>query len=275
MLPMSDDQQQQNLPGQEPDFKGGWHRPQTTSLWQPPKEEKTPFNFWQEMSAFPEDLNEQPQEQGGWHLPSPEDTMLTPDTTITKGAPIIAKPDVEASDSGQLSPEDMINQILGSQPSSKKQTESLAAPEDFVISQDKPEDAVVDVDDQDEALEEEVDDLLDSLDEMDGDPFDEDERTALMSMMDDDGIDELAQADAEQGTDSSAELYDKIKRITDEMPELSQEQIDATETPTPPDSMDDPDDAAAFAKRMLQQFDEEDDDDNGSAGKWMMGRLFL
>lgn len=278
---MSDDQLKENLPGKEPDTKGGWHQPEEASLWQPPEqdEEKTPFTFWQEMPAFPEDLNERPQEQGGWHLPSPEDTVLTPDTTITKGEPIITEPIVKDGDSGQLSPEDMINQILGSQPAPKTQTGSLAAPEDFVIPQDKPEDADVvapedlvtetdeattdDSDDTtDEALEEDVDDLLDSLEGLEGDAFDEDERTALMAMMDDDVSDEEVEEliDDMDSVDSSAELYDKIKRITDEMPELTQEQIDATETPTPPDTVDDPDDAAEFAKRMLQQLDEEDDE---------------
>ena len=68
---MSDDQLKDNLPGQEPDIKGGWHKPNEATLWQEPDEDSKPFVLWNPMPAFPEDLNERPQEQGGWHLPSP------------------------------------------------------------------------------------------------------------------------------------------------------------------------------------------------------------
>lgn len=245
---MSDDQLKDNLPGEKPDIKGGWHQPTKSSLWQPPKDDtqkEDPFTFWKPMPAFPEDLDEQPEEQGGWHLPSPEDTILEPGAEITKGQPIIVEPVVATPDGP--SPEDMIAQILSLQPKPKTQTGTLVAPEDFDVPvTSKPEDVVPELEAEeevsDEDLEEEVDDLLDSLD----DAFEDDERSALMSMMEDEDAPEEEQ-------DS---LYKAAVRATDEIPELTQEQIDGTETPTPPDGAGD---AADFAKQMLAQLEAEDE----------------
>lgn len=268
---MSDDQNNTNLPGEEPDFKGGWHQPQEANLWQPPEEEKKPFSFWQTMPAFPDDLAERPQSQGGWHLPSPDDTLLTSETEITKGQPIVvaADPEPPKSSTGELSPEDMIAEILGTPTPPTSQTDTLAAPEDFEIPSSKPEDTTPAPEDvatettteeeevaeaiDDEELEDEVDDLLDSLDDLEDDAFGEDERSALMSMMDGE-----SEGGDETGDDSA--LYNRIKTITDEMPELTQEQIDAAQTPTPPETTDEPSDAASYAERMLAELAAEDDD---------------
>jgi len=254
---MSDDQLKDNLPGEKPDIKGGWHQPTKASLWQPPKDDtpKDPFTFWKPMPAFPEDLEEHPEEQGGWHLPSPEDTILEPGTEITKGQPIIVEPVVTVPEGP--SPEDMIAQILSLQSKPKTQTGTLAAPEDFEVpTSRKPEDVVQEIDEEvaedeisEEDLEEEVDDLLDSLD----DAFEEDERSALISMMED----ESADGDAPDTEKDS--LYQAAVRATDEIPELTQEQIDATESPTPP-ATDGAGDAADFAKQMLAQLEAEDED---------------
>jgi membrane peptidoglycan carboxypeptidase len=257
---MSDDQLKDNLPGEEPDIKGGWHKPTEASLWQPPKddedEKKDPFNFWKKMPAFPEDLEEKPEETGGWHLPSPEDTILTPGTEITKGQPIVVEPEPVASSSDGPSPEDMIAQILALQTKPKTtDTGTLVAPEDFNLPvADKPEDTIPEVeadDDEtsDEVLEEEVDDLLDSLD----DAFEDDERSALISMM------EESDEDASEPEGDSP--YQAAIRATDDIEQITQEQIDAAETPTPAtDDAPAGGDAADYARRMLGELDDDDDE---------------
>ena len=271
---MSDDQLKDKLPGEEPDIKGGWHQPSKASLWQAPKDDKPedPFTFWKPMPAFPEDLEEHPEEQGGWHLPSPEDTILQSGAEITKGQPIIVEPVAVASDGP--SPEDMIAQILALQPKPKTQTGTLVAPEDVDLPQaQKPEDVVQEIEEEeeeveealeaeiveeisdeesDEALEDEVDDLLDSLD----DAFEDDERSALISMMD----------ESDKESDS---LYKAAVRATDEIPELTQEQIDATESPTPP-TTEGAGDAADIAKQMLAQLEAEDEDEELSTFSGLM-----
>jgi membrane peptidoglycan carboxypeptidase len=244
---MSDDQLKDNLPGEEPDIKGGWHQPTEASLWQPPTDDKheEPFILWKPTKAFPDDLVERPQEQGGWHLPSPEDTILSPEAEITKGQPIIASSKSTVDASVEPSPEDMIAQILSLQPKTK--TETLVAPEDFELPEaSKPEDVIPEdeAEASDEALDDEVDDLLDSLD----DAFDDDERSALMTMLDDDDS-------VDEGTDP----YIAAIRITDDNSELAQQDIDAVETPTPP-ATDGSESAADIARRMAAQFDEEEED---------------
>lgn len=249
---MSDDQLKDNLPGEEPDIKGGWHQPTEASLWQPPQDDKQeePFILWKPMPAFPDDLVESPQEQGGWHLPSPEDTILSPGAEITKGQPIVAEPQSTGD-----SPEDMIAQILSLQP--KPKTGTLVAPEDFIPpSASKPEDVVPEAEDEaeasDEALEDEVDDLLDSLD----DAFEDDERSALISMMDDAG--DATDEDASELEDDP--FYKSAVKLTEtgEIDAITQEEIDATETPTP--LADGSESAADIARRMAAQFDAEEED---------------
>ena len=266
---MSDDQHNDNLPGTEPETKGGWHQPTEATLWKPPEQqEEKPFSFWQPMPAFPEDLDESPQEQGGWHLPSPEDTIISRGSEITRGQPIVAEPTVVEGSPDELSPEDMIAQILGTQPKTK--TETPTAPEDMDIPvTSAPEDMIPEVEEEatdeveeevaeedEEVTDEDVDELLDSLDDLDDDAFDEDERSALMQMI-----------DAGDSADDDKALYNKVKEITDEMPVITQEEIDAVETPTPPEMSDeDADSAADYAQRMLAQFDDEEDQRSAISG---------
>jgi len=220
---MSDDQKTDNLPGVDPDIKGGWHQPAEPTLWQEPEgeveEDSQPFDFWKKMPAFPDDVAERPQEQGGWHLPSPEDTILNQGDEITKGEPIEVEQadEPDTSDAGE-SPEDMIARLLGERPTTPSQpTTSLApedvdipaerpedtdltpessavAPEDFEIPSQRPEDTEMTEDEEtdevedeaDESEEEIVDEIIDdTLDEMDDDDdaFTEDEMTALQEMV--------------------------------------------------------------------------------------------
>lgn len=266
---MSDDQFDNNLPGKDPDVKGGWHQPTTASLWQKPTVEEEPvLAGWQTMPAFPDDMSEAPQEQGGWHLPSPEDTLLKPDDQITRGQPVIADaPVVEPSSPGILSPEDMIAQILNVQ-----QQASVGAPEDIVQDYAKPKETEVVEEPEEEEIEEideeeiedEVEDLLDSLDELDDDeedPFSMTERTALMDLADDEIVDPAT------GEDDDRAMFERVVRATDEIPQLTQEQIDGVQTPTPPDSDVSADSAADYARKMLEQLEQEE---SGSS----LGNLF-
>lgn len=287
---MSDDQTKNELPGLEPDIKGGWHQPTEPSLWEPVEEESKPFVLWDPMPAFPEDLSERSADPGGWHLPSPEDTVLKPESTIIKGEPIIAEVEVDAPVvEGQQSPEDMINQILGLQsPPPPVKDDRLAAPEDFaiptkkpedveVIAPTRPEDLTIDTSSDDEAVSDDIldaddqEDILENLEELldgdDSDAFGEDERSALMSMMDDD--------EPDSSGDSDNPFQDVIKRITDEMPELTQDQIDSVETPTPPDSLGDPDENARIAAEMLAKLQAEDEEVGSGLGGLTVGGFEL
>ena len=274
---MSDDQNNENLPGSEPDIRGGWHQPTETSLWSPPEENtsnQTPFVLW---NAFPEDVTDRPQEQGGWHLPSPEDTTLTPDMQLAKGEPVEIAPEVKTTPEVEA-PEDIINRLLGERPAEAtkpSQSTSVVAPEDFQFPAQRPEDVDVtddsaefpaiapedfqfptqrpedvEIDTEDEEAEEEaVEDMLeDALDDMeDGDPFDDDELTALQQMV----------SNEELGGDAEGEL-DALnqagKKITDDLEPTLGDSSNVVETPTV--SGESPEEVAQRALEALRQQEE-------------------
>lgn len=284
---MSDDQNNDNLTGSEPKERGGWHQPTETSLWNPPEEDtgsQAPFVLW---NAFPEDVTDRPQEQGGWHLPSPEDTTLTPDMQLTKGelvdVPARVDPEFEA-------PEDIINRLLGERPtettkpaqstpvvapedfefpsqppedvevSSEAEFPAVVAPEDFEFPSQPPEDVELDIDtDEDVPDEEEEEDIVedmldDALENMeDGDPFDEDELTALQQMVSDEELGDSA--------DEEEDEFDALnrigKKITDDLEPTLGESSNVVEVPTV-SSDDDASQAAKEARKMLQQFEDEE-----------------
>ncbi len=263
---MSDEQQNKTLPGNEPDIKGGWYQPSEPSLWQKPEdqdEDSQPFVLWKRMPAFPEDVTDEPEEQGLWHRPSPEDTVLTEGTEIIKGQPIVVEQEETPSEpsDGELSPEDMIAQILGTKPQSKASDESLAAPEDFQIPTKRPEDAEIpspedfdlsaiqrpeDVVESVESEEDLIEDMIeDTLDDMeDGDPFDADELSALEQMIEAESVID------EAGEDAQDALAEAARRASEDLGGSIGEATEAAQ-----DEM--PTDAASYAEQMLKQLEDE------------------
>ncbi|MBZ0277169.1 MAG: transglycosylase domain-containing protein [Anaerolineae bacterium] len=98
---------QQNLIPDDPEFTGGWHKPQSPGGWRTPDTPSENVGAWREPTrvTLPEDMNMKPAAEGGWHLPKPEDTEFT-----TEGeSEVTAETTSEAAPpEADLRPEDML-----------------------------------------------------------------------------------------------------------------------------------------------------------------------
>lgn len=261
---MSDQQNNTIQHGKNPKVKGGWHQPEEVTLWRTPEGDEEPQPVGWTMPALPQELDNTPQQQGGWHLPSPEDTPFSEGDAIQKGQPVVIVTEPEPVQTAQEdrapSPEDMIAQILGQQP--KKA--AVGAPEDIVKNYVKKEQAAplkpgIDDEDVDEAVEDLLDNLdaLDEEEDVDDDAFAMSERTALLSLDEDEIGEEIPE-------DEQRALIEAVMRATDEFAPPTQQQIDSVQTPTPPSSDLSTEQAKEYARKMLEQFGTEDDEDEGA-----------
>ncbi|RMG77153.1 MAG: hypothetical protein D6711_02210, partial [Chloroflexi bacterium] len=104
--------------------ESGWHKPQTPGSWREPEDKRQPTTW--RVSALPQNLTEQPQEEGGWHRPAADDTPYTSDDVIEirPEDEILLPPDAQKVDTA---PEDVITATQS--PSSAPEP---VAPEDLM-----------------------------------------------------------------------------------------------------------------------------------------------
>ncbi|MBC7870830.1 MAG: transglycosylase domain-containing protein, partial [Chitinophagaceae bacterium] len=110
---------------------GGWKQPASASAWRAP--EKTVEQQGWRVPTLPANLKEQPAQTGDWHLPSPEDTIFTPQDVIE-----ITPLEVEVSAStvigDAIAPEDALFGAAqaASSASVVAQVDAPVAPEDLM-----------------------------------------------------------------------------------------------------------------------------------------------
>lgn len=85
----------------EPQYTGGWRRPNSGATWRPTQKPAPSESGWQVIRKLPSNLDSEPETTGGWHLPRPEDTTVEPEDEMR-----IAPERIEAAES--FRPEDMV-----------------------------------------------------------------------------------------------------------------------------------------------------------------------
>jgi len=118
---------------------GGWKQPATPTAWRAP--EKTVDQQGWRVPTLPANLKEEPAQTGAWHLPSPEDTIFTPQDVIEiappQNPPSAAPPSVPTSAStvmgDAIAPEDaLFGAAKAASSASVAQTDAPVAPEDLM-----------------------------------------------------------------------------------------------------------------------------------------------
>ncbi|MCA9882795.1 MAG: transglycosylase domain-containing protein [Anaerolineae bacterium] len=111
-----------NSSDEQPEYSGGWRAPSKPTLWRDVTKPSEESAGWRVVTALPEEVGAQPQEEGGWHLPRPEDTIYE------EGQTIEMKP---VTDVAPQRPEDLIADLVHQQEAAEDE-EAPARPEDMV-----------------------------------------------------------------------------------------------------------------------------------------------
>ncbi|MBI5670221.1 MAG: transglycosylase domain-containing protein [Chloroflexi bacterium] len=101
---MADRPPKNNIIPDEPEFTGGWRKPQLPGTWRPVRRREEPA--WRR-TATVKNLQTAPTTQGGWHLPRPEDALGVAEAEApAPPAPTEERPDelalIEAAQSGAV-----------------------------------------------------------------------------------------------------------------------------------------------------------------------------
>lgn len=114
-------------PDEQSEERGQWHAPQTPQIWRPVQPSAPPPSV--RVPALPSEMQPEPEARGQWHWPSPKDTSFSEADVIemptTKMTPVVS-----SGPALEISPEDMIAQIVGGR---KTGGEALTRPEDAIL----------------------------------------------------------------------------------------------------------------------------------------------
>ncbi|MEO1286662.1 MAG: hypothetical protein AAFV93_02765, partial [Chloroflexota bacterium] len=240
---------------------GGWHSPSGASPWQEPETQVQERVAWREMSALPEELDQEPAEQGMWHRPDDDDTIFTDEDIVE----VSDKPREVAATSpvASVRPEDLIAEIIGG---TQRQV-SVPNPEDFDYGSSSDDEGATQAAD---AIQE-GDTLL--VDEV---PFDDDEEgnTSISAML---ALASLAQGDeddfaglnAADLTPTERAMFNVASNIQDEMDsqQLSEPDIPEDATVTMEDTSAQPaSQAEDYARQQLEQLNQQNEGDSQQFG---------